>query len=75
MNEEDTLRILGSSIEVQDMQKTVYKDLKMDFKHNKSIILDAINTLLKQKMEENGKDVKTIYFIFEALTNIVVTSK
>lgn len=47
----------------------------MDFKHSKSIMLDAINTLLKEKMEENGKDVKTICFIFEALTNIVVTSK
>lgn len=75
MNESDTLRILGSSIDIQDMQRTDLKDLQMDFKHSKSIMLDAINTLLKEKMEENGKDVKTICFIFEALTNIVVTSK
>ena len=57
------------------MQKTDINDLKMDFKHNKSIMLDAINALLKQKMNENGKDVKTISFIFEALNNIVVTNK
>lgn len=72
-DKENTMRLLVSSLEPECLRINA-SGLQIDFKNNQSMILDALNQLVLQKLDQGGKDIKTLNMIFEAIANIIPES-
>ena len=62
-DKENTMRLLVSSLEPECLRINA-SGLQIDFKNNQSMILDALNQLVLQKLDQGGKDIKTLNMIF-----------
>ena len=73
-DDESAMCLLASDLDQNQLQVFTKPELANDLKFGQSPILDAINKLIIQKLDQGGKDIKTLSLVFDCLANIAPTN-